>query len=227
MGGCMLRKYVILADGEFPKGETALHHLKTADILVCCDGAVDKLCPKDEINSRVPDFIVGDMDSISSENRERFSDRIYKICEQESNDLSKAFHFILNLIEDEEFEIRILGATGRREDHTIGNISLLSKYALELKERFGEERPISIVTDNGEFVPIFDNCTIELKKGTPVSIFSQDSTLRLRSEGLEYPTDDVIFDEWWKASLNIASSEKIVLKFNHPAKVLLYLGYEV
>ena len=43
------------------------------------------------------------------------------------------------------------------------------------------------------------------------------------SLGLEYPTDDVIFDNWWKATLNKAVADTVRLEFNHPSMALIIL----
>ncbi len=77
---------VIVADGAFPVHEMPLGYLESADLIVCCDGSAESL-----INSgKIPDAIVGDMDSLSDELRNRFSDRIYIDDNQETNDLTKA-----------------------------------------------------------------------------------------------------------------------------------------
>ena len=68
-----------------------------------------------------PEAIVGDLDSLSPEIAERFADRLYQDSEQDTNDLTKAVRWCI----DKGYEeIVILGATGKREDHTIANISL-------------------------------------------------------------------------------------------------------
>ena len=104
------RFVVILANGAFPQKENALSYLRKADRLVCCDGATNKAIA----HGLTPDFIVGDLDSLSPELKERFSDRIVHIAEQESNDLSKSFAFCLS---KGWKNIVILGASGEREDH--------------------------------------------------------------------------------------------------------------
>ena len=66
------------------------------------------------------------MDSLSSDLALRFADRIYRDEDQETNDLTKAVKWCN---ERGYNDIVIIGATGKREDHTIGNISLLAEYA--------------------------------------------------------------------------------------------------
>jgi hypothetical protein len=60
-------------------------------------------------------------------------------------------------------------------------------------------------------------------QGRSVSIFSPDNSLRISSEGLEYPTDGVIFDNWWKATLNKASQDTVKLTLSHKSMVLIML----
>ena len=61
---------------------------------------------------------------------------------------------------------------------------------------------IESISDNGTIFPISDTTEFDCGTGREVSIFTPDNTLKICSEGLMYPTDDVIFDNWWKATLN-------------------------
>lgn len=207
--------YAILASGEFPARREIVSKLLGADIIICCDGAVSNLVKY----GRNPDYIVGDLDSISPEDKLRFNAIIKHIPEQESNDLTKAFSLAAEMAsrEREDFTITIFGGTGKREDHTLGNISLLLEYARKCDVR--------MISDYGTFIPLFDTYTFKVRKGAPISIFSTDGTLNIISQGLMYKTDNVIFDSWWKATLNVADRESVTLRFNHPSKALLYIGF--
>ena len=162
-----------------------------------------------------PDRIVGDLDSLSPELRERYTDRITQISEQDDNDLTKAFRLALTLSPS---RITIVGATGRREDHTLGNISLLLDYAREA------DCPVEMLTDYGRFEAIFDTATLPSEPGQQISIFAFDNTLTIKSAGLEYPTDQVRFDTLWKATLNEALSASFTLTLSHPSGVLLFFA---
>ena len=63
---------VILAKGDYPTHPIPLRILKDAKTIICCDGAVNIL----ETNEIVPDFIMGDMDSISPDLKDKYSDII-------------------------------------------------------------------------------------------------------------------------------------------------------
>ena len=136
----MIKRYkcVVVANGLFPTGQQALELLRQAEFVVACDGAGIGL-----ENGRLPDAVVGDLDSLPEPVPNRYSDRIHRVKDQETNDLTKAVNYVKTL----GFrEVLILGATGRREDHTLGNISLLAQYVTEFER-------VEMVSDFGWFTP--------------------------------------------------------------------------
>lgn len=219
----MNRDIVIIGDGTFPKSEYPRYLIRTADFIICCDGALKKFIRNSKAifgNERLPNLVIGDMDTLSMSMQERYADIIIKEKEQEHNDQTKAVRWALNNLNGIE-SIRILGATGGRADHTIGNISLLMEYTrlFDLKEI-----QLEMVTDEGTIFPITDTIEIDCGIGREISIFSPDSTLKIKSHGLEYKTDDVVFDNWWKATLNKASEDRIRLVFSHPSLALIIIN---
>ena len=216
---------VIVGNGQFPKKEYPLYLLESADYVVCCDGALDTyLRHFSGRNLRRPDVVVGDMDSLSKKTAERFRDIAVKIDEQETNDQSKAFHYILEHFPDVD-TIHILGATGKREDHTIGNLSLLMEYAREMRRQdCGRTVSVDIVSDWSTAFAITDSCTLDVGEGRSVSIICPDNSLNIKSECLVWPTDNVVFDNLWQATLNRASADRISLTFSHPSIALIILN---
>ncbi len=217
----------ILADGNYPKAEYPLSLLKGADVIICCDASVLKL------EGTLPHYIVGDMDTLPQEYKEKYSDIIICSSCQETNDQTKAFSFALGLVPPgEEADIHILGSTGGREDHTLGNISLLMEYYKNMGkglEPFGnlmhEGIRADIVTDNGIFTAHYGSFTRKCRPGQQISIFTFDNTLRIKSEGLRYPTDNAYFEFWWRGTLNEATGEEFSLELSHNAPVLLFMVF--
>ena len=208
----------IVCNGSFPRTEYPLYLLRNADSVVCCDGALQTL----EKKGIVPDVVIGDMDSVCGRALKRFPGKVVRVEEQESNDLTKAFRYVMEHVPDVS-EIHILGATGRREDHTLGNLSLLMEFekAFDLSAR---GIAVDLVSDYTTALALGDSTTLDVGEGRPVSIFTPDPTLQIHSEGLQWPTDKVVFDNWWKASLNRASADRITLTLSHSAPVLVILG---
>ncbi len=213
---------VIICDGVFPKSEYPRYLIRTADFIICCDGALVKFLRNSKAifgEQRLPDLVTGDMDTLSESMQKKYADIIVKEDEQEHNDQTKAVRWALNNLEGIEY-IYIIGATGGRADHTIGNAALLMEYT-----RMFDLNGINIesVTDNGTIFPINDTIEFDCGTGREVSIFTPDNTLRIKSEGLMYPTDDVVFDNWWKATLNKSVADTVKLTFNHPSMALIIL----
>lgn len=213
---------VIICDGVFPKSEYPRYLIRTADFIICCDGALVKFLRNSKAifgEQRLPDLVTGDMDTLSESMQKKYADIIVKEDEQEHNDQTKAVRWALNNLEGIE-SIYIIGATGGRADHTIGNAALLMEYT-----RMFDLNGINIesVTDNGTIFPINDTVEFDCGTGREVSIFTPDNTLRIKSEGLMYPTDDVVFDNWWKATLNKSVTDTVKLTFSHPSMALIIL----
>ena len=192
---------VIVANGVFPTNEIPLGILKNARHIVACDGAI-KHVPQTEI-------VVGDGDSVPL----TYHDRLIQIEEQEDNDLTKATRYCLSM---EWHKIAYLGCTGKREDHTLGNIGLLMRYFRTM----GVEG--MMFTDHGFFTPVYGNHTFISKKGQQVSIFNFGCK-QLTSEGLKW--NSYAYDEWWQGTLNEALGDKF--SFCADGYYLVYQTYDI
>ena len=113
---------------------------------------------------------------------------------------------------------QILGATGRREDHTLGNISYLVTFA--------EEYPgadIEMLTDHGRFCTFSGTRTFEAFPHQQVSIFTLDPATAVSSEGLRWPLDRFHPTRWWQATLNDVLADSFTLAADGP--VILFRTY--
>lgn len=190
----------ILAAGDFPTHPAPLAALDGAEHVVCCDSAAGRLLA----HGREPDAVVGDMDSLSPELRQRLGGRIHQVDEQDDNDLAKAFRFALS---QGWRDIVILGATGKREDHTLGNIAWLADFASMADS-------VAMVTDNGVFRAFFPPMArFHVVSGTQVSIFGFDPSDPITGTGLKFPVERLCLKRWWTAALNEAVTDEVTLSF--------------
>lgn len=205
---------VILAAGDYPTHPIALQILEQARFLVCCDGAAQALLN----HGHMPHAIVGDGDSLPSHIKEQYPHLVHTIQEQEYNDLTKATRFIVDNnstlmdtgkqkncqlpIVNYRLKIAYLGCTGQREDHTLGNISLLSFYRREF-----HIQPV-MYTNTGFFTPAYGTLTFSTYPGQQVSIF-RIHCHQLTSEGLRW--DAYPYDEWWQGTLNEALGDTFTI----------------
>ena len=201
---------VILADGEAPSHEMPLSFMRSAKTVVTCDGAWRTAVRL----GRVPDAVVGDGDSLASEDvaeLEHLGVPVFRDSEQETNDLCKAFRFVMR--SGTGGRIVILGATGKREDHAIGNIFHLADFAEEYPD-------IRIVTDTGIFEPLMPpgrEWDDHLNVGCPISVFATHPDTIMASEGLKWPLDGVRFDTLWRGTLNRIVSPHFSVRTDRPA----------
>jgi thiamine pyrophosphokinase len=199
---------VIVADGLFPQHEIPLGYLKNANRIVCCDGSTQSLL----LAGLQPDAIVGDLDSLNDELISRFADRIFLDENQDTNDLTKAVTWCS---ETGFKDIVIVGGTGKREDHTIGNISLLAEYAIDMN--------VKMVTDTGVLRPYLKSSEIPSFPGQQVSIFSIDPETEVTSYGLRYPLNSTKITNWWFATLNESLGDSFSLEFN--GRLIVYMKF--
>lgn len=191
-------KTVILADGSYPVHEIPLYYLENAARIICCDGSAGTLIAE----GHIPEAIVGDLDSLSMEIASRFPERLYMDDEQKTNDLTKSVNWCVSR---KYTDIVILGATGKREDHTIGNISLLADYV--------KQANVMMVTDTGIITPHLKSSIFSSFPGQQVSIFSIDPETEISSTGLKYRLEKLKLGNWWQATLNEATGHSFELAF--------------
>lgn len=199
---------IILANGEFPYHETALSILNNNDYIVCCDGAIDALSH----TIITPQAIVGDCDSLSNENKAKYQDLIIQINEQETNDLTKSVQYC---IEQGKKDLIILGGTGKREDHSIANISLLADYIEYIDD-------ICMITNHGVFNAINTSSIFETYPGQQISLFCI-SPCEVTADKLKYPIQNRVFTNWWQATLNEAQSDNFMIKTN--GKLIVFRAF--
>ena len=220
----MHKTVAIICDGAFPKTEFPRHLIRTADFIICCDGALRKFLRHSRSifgEERLPDLVIGDMDSLPASLKKKYGELIVQVDEQEHNDQTTAFRWAMENIPDID-HIYIIGATGEREDHTIGNLSLLMEYA-RTYDLAGRGTDVEMVTDHATAFAVTDTFEMDCGIGRRVSIFSPDNSLNIHSEGLEWPLDNVVFDNWWKATLNRTCDDRVRLLFSHKSMALIIL----
>ncbi|MBR7107184.1 MAG: thiamine diphosphokinase [Lentisphaeria bacterium] len=202
---------IILADGAFPEAEESLNILRTAGITICCDGAADALLK----HGMTPDFIVGDLDSVSAETKARFRERLFHESEQETCDLAKCFRFAARN------KIRIthlLGASGKREDHLLGNLAQFAEFSKLFPA-------MQLVTDYGFFAAVNVNAVFSnVPLGTQLSFFSFDPAQKISVSGVQYPLEERQLLWWYEATLNCSIEPDITVRCSSSTPLLVYFA---
>ena len=206
---------VIFADGDTPTHPIPLGILRTNRPIIACDNAGMKLI---DTLGVMPEAIVGDCDSMPSDFRARHKDRVHYVAEQDYNDLTKATRYLVaHHLSPASTPKRVcyIGCTGKREDHTLGNISLPVFY----RKEFGLD--CVMPTDFGWFVYAHGACLFASFPNQQVSIINLNCT-RLESQGLQWPT--YAFAQWWQGTVNNALRQGFTL--DGDGDYIVYRTYE-
>lgn len=170
---------LLLLNGEPPSLRLFFYLYNLIDFYICTDGSVNFAGQY----KKLPHAIIGDMDSISENEKKKFSNMMYTISDQETTDAEKAILFL----QDKSYQhIHILGALGKRLDHTLYHLNLLAKYQKsnckitiwgETEKIFLARSPFKLkgkIGDTISFFPLFGKVDILLEKGLKYSMNVSD-----------------------------------------------------
>ncbi|MGD1044883.1 MAG: thiamine diphosphokinase [Bacteroidota bacterium] len=167
-----MKRALILANGKPPGKKLLQKFLASADLFICADGGAN-------IAARfgcAPNLIIGDLDSIEKETLSVFSNvDVKKLNDQNSTDLEKA---LTATVRKKYKEIVVLGATGGRLDHAIGNLSALAK--------FSRKAHITFVDNMGKFIAINHSLEFNLPIGTIISLLPLSRCSGIVTKGLKW-----------------------------------------
>ena len=205
----LIDSIVVLANGEFPKHDIPLHELDIAGSIICCDGAVESL-----INyGKRPQAIVGDFDSIPQKLKEDLVKILVHTPDQSENDLRKSLQWIES---NGGKSVTILGASGKREDHLLGNIfSIL---------QFDTQMDMVIITDYGRFHRVHESQVFDGIMGQKVSLFSVDQSIKITTGGLKYPLQNEALSTLYAGTLNAMVDDQFSVNISH-GQILVYCAF--
>ncbi|MEJ2104850.1 MAG: thiamine diphosphokinase [Ignavibacteriaceae bacterium] len=124
-----MKKCIILANGKPPKKKKiTLFQRKDFKTLICADGGANSALKM----NLTPNFIIGDLDSISAEALKKFkiTSKILKLKRQDDTDVEKCLKFA---IKKKYAEALLVGVTGNRLDHTFCNLGIVLKFFPNIK----------------------------------------------------------------------------------------------
>lgn len=202
---------VIVANGSLSDDEMTRELIEEAPHLIICDGALSGYL---SLSERTPDAVIGDGDSVKQRDLEEIGVEFIKVADQETNDLTKAVKYALS---KGWKEMGILGASGKREDHTLGNIALLAKY-----HQMGAMP--RMISQYGVMMPFKGLLQLKVKVLQQLSLFALSSA-PMSARGVAYPFEDRFFGALWEATLNYAQQE--IIEVESADVALIYVAWEV
>lgn len=153
-------KVLVVAGGLEPSTELIKYISSKVDYII----GVDKGCNCLLRNNIIPQYIMGDFDSIDESVLKKFKQSNVKFtkynAEKDFTDTESAFEYSINELKAEY--IYLLGGTGKRMDHFFGNIGVL-KRALD------KNINAYMLDDYNEIYLINQSQTIQSDKGKYIS----------------------------------------------------------
>ncbi len=169
-------KAFLLLNGEVPN---EVPNTSNYDIICATDGAYQYL----KKHNIIPNFIAGDFDSIQEIPKEI---EVIKTPNQDLTDFDK----ILQILFDKGFyKIDVYGASGKEQDHFLGNLHTAIQWKGKLKLTFFDNYSRYFLADKST---IISDC-----KDKIVSLIPFPKATNIITEGLEYSlhNEDLIFGE--------------------------------
>jgi len=196
-----MKKCLIIANGKSPtKKVVEYFYAKGFNIIICADGGANSA---NKIGV-IPNFIIGDLDSISLSTLKYFKDKstIIQIKRQNDTDVEKCLKFA---IKKGFKEAILLGVTGDRLDHTICNLGIVIKFFDKIK--------IYLTAESSFLTPINNDIIIKSKIGETISIYAFDKDTRITSIGLKYHLNKASLPFGVRESTsNVSISNEVKLK---------------
>jgi thiamine pyrophosphokinase len=177
---------LIIANSILPAASILDECRARAEAILCADGGANRARER----GLVPDFIVGDLDSLLPETRAAFpnAQHVHRPS-QYATDLEKTLQFAVEL----GFHRALLvGISGLRFDHQICNLNIAEKFCaqieIELHDDFGVGTFLSAQQAEASM-------RFEAFVGQQVSLFAFRRAEGIFTEGLKYPLQDEAL-EW-------------------------------
>lgn len=193
-----MKKCIIIANGKSPTKKVVDYFVnKGFSAIICADGGANS-AKKIGI---IPNFIIGDLDSISLSTLNYFKNKstIIQIKRQNDTDVEKCLKFA---IKKGFKEAILLGVTGDRLDHTICNLGIVIKFFNIIK--------ILLAAESSFLTPINKMTTFKSKIGETISIYGFDKKTKITSSGLKYKLHNTMLPFGIKESTSNVTVSNIV-----------------
>ncbi|MBI2743844.1 MAG: thiamine diphosphokinase [Chlamydiales bacterium] len=190
-----LSSAALVANGQISKHDPLISKIKTYPYLIAVDGGLNSCY----MLGLVPNFIIGDLDSVQIELISKFETVPRKTFpkDKDKTDLELAIEHAFSLGAQ---KITVFGALGGRTDHTIFNVHLLSRYPNKLFFESAEEKLFTI----GKSTTL--NCHV----GQTISLLPLNGPVTgITTHGLKWELSDATLDKHFMGISNVALQEKV------------------
>ncbi len=202
---------VILCDGNPPRPEQLKEALKHSSLFIAADGGAFIA----ESMGLQPDVIIGDMDSYSETGNEQAN--VIHDPDQETNDLEKALAYAYKL---EGEEVIVFGATGKRLDHTLKNLSVLKQFNDLFKSLVYKDKYSVVFLLPKQY-------EAELPLQTTVSLFPLSGRVEgITTSGLKYTLSNSTIENGVQDGSSNLTTEKKIEIVHKKGDLLIFINHK-
>ena len=198
-------RVLILAHGDSPSSALAQRLHGEHDLLLATDGAAHRAAGL----HLTPDIICGDFDSVRLDvaQAEFPRARLISTPDQEQADLEKAVSLARDL---GATAITIIGATGGRMDHTLGNLALLLRLPVDLSVCLADDLGTVRALHGTQEEP--GAWTFAAEAGDTVSLICFESEVRVSVEGVQWPLERSPLTPGTRGVSNVALEDRVTVR---------------
>lgn len=176
--------------------------LRLAPLLVAADGGANKAVRA----GRIPDRVIGDLDSVTAATRALIpAGRFVHVAEQETTDFEKC------LVRIEAPHVLALGFTGPRADHTLAAWNALVRHP---------SRRCLVLTAKDVAFAAPRRFALDLRPGTRVSLFPM-ARIAGEASGLRWPIDGLDFRPDGRIGTSNLAEGPVEMGFTAPGMLVI------
>ena len=196
------REPVLLVGGAHGDNAQLLSLLDEARTVVAADSGADWL----RAVGRVPDALIGDLDSVSDATRSSLpAEAVHLISEQDSTDFDKAIRSISAPL------ILGIGFLGGQVDHLLAAMTVMARYP---------DRAIVLVGEQDVVAHLPPRIDLPLEAGTRVSLYPM-RPVQGKSTGLHWPIDGLELSPGGRVGTSNRADGPITLTVQSPGLLII------
>ncbi|MFQ5629282.1 MAG: thiamine diphosphokinase [bacterium] len=164
---------LIILNGNLPESKILQPEIAKAKLIICADGGANQAIAA----SITPDYIVGDLDSVTGAVRKQLKNTAFVLKpSQYATDLEKALQLA---IEKSVISTSVIGFSGGRFHHKHTNLNIL--------QSFSDRLDMTCIDNSGFGKFMRDRISLDVKIGQQISLTAFQKAGGITTKGLKYP----------------------------------------
>lgn len=207
-------KILIIGGGKLPSEDLLRKEYSQSDYIICADKGGEYLLK----HNLMPNMLMGDFDSISTDSLNKFAEKKVLIERYPvEKDFTDTELCVMKALEYNPQEIVMLGCTGSRLDHVIGNIGLLNQCLQKgIKAYIKDEHNEIFLIDKPH------NFKGEIGSIISLQAFTEE-VQGLSISGVKYPLKDYNLKSWSPYTVsNVILNEEVSIIFEKGILMVIF-----